>query len=168
MTVEVDDSGWGDLIGGAVIVMRRLHSNEKHSGEIPVEAFQGDAFAEKAYLNHALRIVREGAEALSIARDEPVHICTGYILSAVGAALSNEGYNVVPVKVVGPTQEYAEGQYILHLARVTGLSPEEARRLRGFDTSLGWVLRDLHKRERVVKTGWKSWERLRGGAEAKV
>ncbi len=164
MTVEVDDSGWGDLIGGAVIVMRRLRTNEKYSGQIPVEAFQGEAFGEKEYLAHALSIVREGAEALKITHDEPLHVCTGYILSEVRKALTNEGYNVIPVKIVGITQEYAEGQYILHLAQVTGLSPEEARHLRGFDTSLDWVLRDLHKRERLVKTGWKSWGRLKSGA----
>jgi hypothetical protein len=167
VTIEVDDSGWGDLIGGAVIVMRRLHTNEKYSGEIPVEAFQGDAFAEKEYLAHALRIVREGAAAMKIAQDEPIHVCTGYILSEVRRSLAHEGYTVVPVKVVGATQEYAEGQYILHLARVTGTSPEEARRIRGFDTSLDWVLRDLHKRERLVKTGWKSWGRLSGAEKKK-
>jgi len=167
VTVEVDDSGWGDLIGGAVIVLRRLRTNEKYSGEIPVEAFQGKAFGEKAYLTHALRIVREGVETLKIANDEPVHICTGYILSEVRKALANEGYTVVPVKIVGVTQVYAETQYVLHLARVAGIFPEEARHLRGFNMSLDWVLRDLHKRERLVKTGWKSWGRLRNDAKAK-
>ena len=83
MVVEVDDSGWGDLVGGAVIVMRRLRRNEKYVGGVPVEAFQGQAFKAKAYLPHVLRIVSEGAEALGIEKDEPVHICTGYILSEV-------------------------------------------------------------------------------------
>src|SRR5512138_3016704 len=111
MVVEVDDSGWGDLVGGAVIVMRRLGRNDKYVGEVPVEAFQGQAFKAKMYLPHVLRIVREGAEFLGIEKDEPVHVCTGYILSEVRKALANEGYRVVPSRIVGATQELAEAEY---------------------------------------------------------
>lgn len=165
MVVEVDDSGWGDLVGGAVIVMRRLRSNEKYVGEVPVEAFQGSAFREKEYLRHVLRIVREGVEALGIPKGEPVRVCTGYILSEVRKALANEGYSVVPSKIVGVTQEFAEEEYLKHLSRLGVGSPEEARRIRGFDASLAWVLRDVDKRERLVKTGWKSWPRLKAGED---
>ena len=165
MVVEVDDSGWGDLVGGAVIVMRRLENNEKYIGGVPVEAFQGQAFKAKAYLSHVLRIVREGLDALGIEKGEPVHICTGYILSDVRKALTNEGYKVVPTRIVGATQELAETEYINHLSRLGVGTPEEARRIRGFDASLTWVLRDVDKRERLVKTGWKSWPRLKTGED---
>lgn len=158
----MDDSGWGDLVGGAVIVMRRLGTRDKYVGEVPVEAFQGSAFKEKTYLTHVLRIVREGAEALRIPKDEPVHVCTGYILSEVRKALANEGYRVVPSRIVGATQEFAEEEYVKHLARLGVGTPEEARGIRGFDKMLDWVLRDVDKRERFVKTGWKAWPRLRG------
>ena len=163
MVVEVDDSGWGDLVGGAVIVLRRLGKNEKYVGEVPVEAFQGQAFKAKAYLPHVLRIVREGAEALGITTDEPLHVCTGYILSEVRKALANEGYRVVPSRIVGVTQEFAEEEYIKHLSRLGVGASEEAKRIRGFDNSLAWVLRDVDKRERLVKTGWKAWPRLKSG-----
>ncbi len=166
MVVEVDDSGWGDLIGGAVIVMRRLGKNDKYVGEVPVEAFQGNAFNEKEYLKHVLRIVREGVEALGIKKDEPVHVCTGYILSEVRKALTNEGFNVVPSRIVGATQEFAEDEYIKHMSRLGVGSPAEARRIRGFDASLAWVLRDVDKREHLVKTGWKSWPRLKVGEQS--
>ena len=152
-------------MGGAVIVMRRLGRNEKYVGEVPVEAFQGQAFKAKAYLQQVLRIVREGAEALGIEKDEPVHVCTGYILSEVRKALANEGYKVVPSRIVGATQEFAEAEYLRHLSRLGVGAPEEARRIRGFDASLTWVLRDVDKRERLVKTGWKSWPRLKTGED---
>jgi hypothetical protein len=163
MAVEVDDSGWGDLIGGAVIVMRRLGKNENYVGEVPVEAFQGSAFKAKTYLPHVLRIVREGAEALGVDKDESIHVCTGYILSEVRKALENEGYKVVPSRIVGATQEFAEEEYIKHLSRLGVGTLEEVRRIRGFDASLAWVLRDVDKRERLVKTGWKAWPRLKAG-----
>jgi hypothetical protein len=165
MVVEVDDSGWGDLVGGAVIVMRRVGTNERYVGEVPVETFQGSAFKTKAYLHHVLRIVREGAEALGITKDEPVHVCTGYILSEVRKALANEGYKVVPSKITGITQEFAEEEYAKHLSRLGVGTPDQAMKLRGFDSFLAWVLRDVDKRERLVKTGWKAWPRLKAGED---
>jgi hypothetical protein len=165
LVVEVDDSGWGDLVGGAVIVMRRLGTRDRFTGEVPVEAFQGHAFKDKAYLTHVLRVVREGAEALAITKDEPIRVCTGYILSEVRKALANEGYKVVPSRIVGETQEYAEEEYVKHLSRLGVGTPDQAKKLRGFDTMLAWVLRDVDKRERFVKTGWKAWPRLRVGED---
>ena len=163
MVVEVDDSGWGDLVGGAVIVMRRVGTNDKFVGEVPVEEFQGSAFKSKAYLPSVLRILREGSEALSITKDEPVRVCTGYILSEVRKALANEGYKVIPSKITGVTQELAEEEYIKHLSRLGVGTIDQVKRLRGFDSFLAWVLRDVDKRERLVKTGWKAWPRLKLG-----
>jgi len=165
LVVEVDDSGWGDLVGGAVIVMRRQGTRDRYVGEVPVEAFQGSAFKGKAYLPHVLRIVREGVDALNIKKDEPIRVCTGYILSEVRKALANEGYQVVPSRIVGETQEFAEEEYVKHLSRLGVGTPDEAKRLRGFDSMLVWVLRDVDKRERFVKTGWKAWPRLRAGED---
>ncbi len=163
MVVEVDDSGWGDLIGGAVIVMRRIGTNEKFVGEIPVEAFQGPAFKAKAYLSYVLVIAREGAEALSITKGEPIHICTGYILSEVRKAFTNEGYKIIPCKITGTTQEIAEEEYIKHLSRLGVGTMDQVKHLRGFNKSLAWVLHDVDKRERFVKTGWKAWPRIKSG-----
>lgn len=163
MVVEVDDSGWGELVGGTVIVMRRVGTNEIYVGEVPVEAFQGPAFKAKAYLPHVLRIVREGTDALEITKDEPIHICSGYILSEVRKALVNEGYLVLPSRIIGTTQKLAEEEYIKHLSRLGVGTPDQTRRLRSFNNFLTWVLHDIDKREHLVKTGWKAWPRLKTG-----
>ena len=107
--------------------------------------------------------LREGAEALNIEKDEPIHICTGYILSEVRKALYNEGYNVIPSRIVGETQELAEDEFIKHLSRLGVGKPNYVKELRGFNNFLTWVLRDVDKRERFVKTGWKAWPRLKTG-----
>ncbi len=152
-------------MGGAIIVMRRVNTNERYVGEVPIETFQGSAFKAKTYLPYVLRIVREGTEALNITKDEPIHICTGYILSEVRKALTNEGYKVVPSRIAGVTQEFAEEEYAKHLNRLGVGTPNQVRRLRGFDSFLVWVLRDVDKRERLVKTGWKAWPRLKKGED---
>jgi hypothetical protein len=163
MVVEIDDSGWGDLIGGAIIVVRHVDTNNSYVKEIPLESFQGTAFKEKAYFPYILQGVREGLRILGISKDEPLYICTGYILSEVRRILVQEGYVVVPHKITGITQELAEMEYLKHLNRLGIGTLYQAKHLRSFDSLLAWVLQDIDKREHLVKTGWKAWPRLKRG-----
>jgi len=165
MVVEVDDAGWGDLIGGAVIVLRRLESDERFTGEIPLSAFQGSAFSEKQYLVEAIRIVREGISTLKINKDEELRVCTGYILSGVRAGLVNEGFTMKPFRIVGKTQEFAETEFVKSLVRLGVGALTEVKSMRSYKGFLKWILADLENRERYVKTGWASWSKLRSRAD---
>lgn len=143
--------------------MRRVETGEHLVGEISLEIFQGESFKEKLYLGRALEVVREGIWRLGVEKDEPIHICTGYILSEVRAALEREGYEILPSKIVGATQELAEAEFVRSLVQL-GVGDEDfVAGMRSFDSFLEWVLDDLNSRERFVKTGWSSWPRLRGG-----
>jgi len=143
--------------------MRRVESGEAYVGEIPLDVFRGDAFGEKRYLHEAIKIVGEGIERLGIAKDEPMRVCTGYILSGVREALGREGYTVVPSKITGVTQELAEEEFVKSLVRLGVGGEAEVRRMRRFSSLLKWVRQDLEGRERFVKTGWKVWRRIRAG-----
>ncbi len=99
-------------------MMRRVETGESYSGEISLDLFQGGAFKTKSYLVQALKVVAEGMERLRVSQDEPIHICTGYILSKAREALIEEGYTVEGVKIVGPTQELAEREFLKSLVRV--------------------------------------------------
>ena len=156
MVIEVDDSGWGDLIGGAVIVLRRIESDERFVGEISLKAFQGTTFEDKQYLLEVLKVVREGVLALGVTQDEPIRVCTGYILSGVRNALLNEGFKVIPTRIVGITQKYAEEEFIKSLVRLNVGSLSEVKAIRSFKGYLEWIFKDLKNREHLVKTGWKS------------
>ena len=155
MTVEVDDAGWGDLVGGCVIVARRVETGEHYVGEIPVEFFQGELFRKKEYLDEAAKIVEEAMRSLGVSREEEVRICTGYILSKARKRLSEKGYNVKPTKITGETQRLAEQMFLRSLRRL-GLILDEENPKRRFQSLLEWVSEDP-ARERYVKTGWRSW-----------
>ena len=161
MVIEVDDSGWGDLIGGTVIVLRRIETGENHWGEIPLELFQGDEFKYKAYLRSATRIILEGIDALGVSTDEAIHICTGYVFTHAKDTLKELGYKVTEVKIVGATQNFAEGRFIESLMNMGLGSRGELASIRSFNGFLGWVKADLEGRERYVKTGWNSWPKHR-------
>ncbi len=161
MVIEVDDSGWGDLIGGAVIVMRRVETNEKYTGEIPPELFKAEEFKYKTYLRYATQIILEGLDSLSVEKTEPIHICTGYIFEHAEDTLRELGYKVTEVKIEGKTQELAEKTFIESLVNEGIGSFSEVASMRSFNGFLDWVKEDLEHRERYVKTGWKNWVRHR-------
>jgi hypothetical protein len=148
-------------VGGAVVVMRRVETGEQHVGEVPLKMFQGSRFKDKDYLDRALEIVQHGIEALNVGKDEPVHICRGYILSKAREVLEATEYNVVHTKIEGRTQELAESEFISSLVRLGVGDREEVARMRSFNAFLDWVHEDLEVREAFVKTGWKAWPRLR-------
>ena len=161
MVIEVDDSGWGDLIGGTVIVLRRVETGESHWGEIPLKLFQGSEFKYKAYLRSATQIILEGIDALRVSTDEAMHICTGYVFTHAKDALTELGYKVTEVKIVDETQTLAESRFIESLVRMGLGSKGELASIRSFNGFLEWVKADLDGREKYVKTGWSSWPKHR-------
>jgi len=100
---------------------------------------------------------------LHITHDEPIHICSGYILSKAREALIEEGYTVENVKIVGATQELAEREYLKSLVRLGVGDMSTVASMRSFNSFLAWVHQNIEARERYVKTGWSSWSRLREG-----
>jgi len=161
MVVEVDDSGWGDLIGGVVIVMRRVETGESHVGEIPLELFRVPEFKYKEYLRAVTQIILEGIEDLGIEQGEPLHVCTGYVFSSAKETLMELGYKVKEVKITGATQELAEKTFVESLVRLGVGSHMEVADMRSFDGFLEWVHEDMEHRESFVKTGWRSWSKHR-------
>lgn len=150
-------------MGGAVVVMRRIETGEVYLGEVPLDLFRGEAFKDKLYLEAAAQHVWRGLEALGVQRDEPIHICAGYILSKARMALKVGGFRVVTKRIKGETQALAEREFIMSLDRM-GVGNEAAiRGMRNFSAFLKWVLEDLDGRERYVKTGWRAWPKLRRG-----
>ncbi len=161
MVIEVDDSGWGDLIGGAVIVLRRVETDEEYTGEIPPELFKADEFKYKTYLRYATQIILKGLDELEAPKTEPIHICTGYIFEHAEDTLRELGYKVTEVKIEGKTQELAERTFIESLVKQGIGSFSEIAAMRSFNGFLAWVKDDLSHREKYVKTGWKNWEKHR-------
>lgn len=157
----MDDSGWGDLIGGVVVVMRRVETGETHVGEILLELFKEPEFKYKEYLRSATQIILEGIEELGVEQSEPLHICTGYVFSSAKETLNELGHKVKEVKITGATQELAEKTFVESLVRLGVGSYREIADMRSFDGFLEWVHEDLKHRELFVKTGWRSWSKHR-------
>jgi len=161
MVIEIDDSGWGDLLGGVVIVLRRVETDETYVGEVPLDLFREPEFKYKTYLRYVTHIILDGLEALKASTDEDIHICTGYIFEHAEDTLRELGYKVTPVKIMGKTQKLAENAFIDSLVKMGIGSFDEVASMRSFDGFLTWVKEDPLNRERYVKTGWKKWMKVR-------
>lgn len=161
MVIEVDDSGWGDLVGGVVVVLRRVETGENYFGEIPLELFQGAEFKYKGYLRSATQIILEGLDKLNASTDEAIHICTGYVFTNAKDTLIEVGYRVTEVKIVDETQTLAENRFIESLVNKGLGTKGELFAMRSFNGWLKWAKQDLHNREKYVKTGWGNWPKHR-------
>jgi hypothetical protein len=157
MVIEIDDSGWGDLIGGVVIVLRRMETDEHYSDEIPSELFKQDEFKYKIYLRYATQVILEGLDSLDVSKSEEIHICKGYIFDQAKDILRELGYRIFEKKIIGKTQTFAEKAFIESLVKQSIGTFKEIAEMRSFNGFLTWVKCDLENRERHVKTGWKNW-----------
>jgi hypothetical protein len=161
MVIEIDDSGWGDLIGGTVIILRRIETDESFSGEIPLELFKEKEFKYKIYHRKATQIILKGLDTLEVPKTESIHICTGYVFEHVKNTLRELGYKITEVKITGETQELAERAFIESLVKLGIGTYRMIASIRSFNGFLKWVKEDLPNREQYVKTGWKNWAKHR-------
>lgn len=103
---------------------------------------------------------------MSVGSEEPIHVCTGYVLSRVRQVLSERGYRVVPSKIVGETQRMAEETFVKSLTRIEVHGTPIDSGKRRFLSLLNWVQEDIEEREKFVKTGWRFWKRFKRGYES--
>ena len=168
MTVQIDDAGWGCLIGGVLIGAYRVETQEFVCGEIPVQLFQDGAFACKDYLRGGATVVEQIFQQLEVPADEPVEVCRGYVLDGIREWLSEEGYNWIPAKIEGPLQSLIEGALLQKLQGLgIKVDYETLTKKQGllFWHCLRWLkggnidaTRALPEREALAKTGWASYE----------
>jgi len=129
MVVQIDDAGWGDLVGGCLLGFLRRETGEYIVKLIDVSHFRPPNFAKKTYLREALRLAREALDELKVSKDEEIEICTGSVLSEISYAALGVPRDTLPL---------------------------ESGRER-FYALIRWVMEDFKEREKYVKTGWKSW-----------
>jgi len=154
--ILIDDAGWGDLILGVVVGALKLPEHRYMERRIPVSAFQSPNFERKLYLDEAMRIAEEIVDVMQPDEKTYFKVCSGYILSRIREYLRQRGFHVETVKIEGELQERVEKSYVDWCIEV-GVPPEKLKDKRRFYPLLEWVAEKIELRERLVKTGWKSW-----------
>jgi hypothetical protein len=134
MMLQIDDAGWGCLVGGVVIGCYRMPpepapgalqlGGEFVSGVIAPSYFQNDAaeepnrYSRRRYLDEAAQVAATCLARLKATPAEEVAICSGHVLDGVRAWLSSQGYRWHTARITGALQEQAERAFQLHLAEL--------------------------------------------------
>ncbi len=154
--ILIDDSGWGDLILGVVIGALKLPDRRYMERRIPVSSFQHPHFQNKRYLDDAVKIVEEIVKVMQPDDETVFKVCSGYVLSSIRSYLRKKGFRVEEIEVTGDLQEMVERSFAQWCKEV-GIEFERLEGKRSFNTFLEWVAEKPRLREKIVKTGWKSW-----------
>jgi len=155
--ILIDDAGWGDLILGVVIGALKLPDRKYLERRISVASFQPPNFENRKYLDDAVKIAEEIIEVMQPDTETRFKVCSGYVLSSIRRHLRDHGFSVEEVEVSGKLQEMVERGYIIWCEEV-GVPAERLEDARRFWTLLEWVAEEPKIREKLVKTGWKSWK----------
>jgi hypothetical protein len=156
--ILIDDAGWGDLLLGVVIGALKPPDRRYMDRRIPTSCFQPPNFENKKYLDEAAKIADEIVEVMQPDLETRFKVCSGYVLSSVRRHLQDRGFKVEEVEITGELQEMVERSYVRWCVEV-GVPEERLQDKRRFWTLLEWVAERPELRERLVKTGWASWER---------
>ena len=105
-----------------------------------------------------MKIADEIVEVMQPDAETSFRVCSGYVLSSIRRRLAELGFRVEEVEIVGELQEMVEKSYVRWCIEV-GVPSERLEDKRRFWTLLEWVAERPELRERLVKTGWKSWKK---------
>lgn len=166
--IQIDDAGWGSLVGGVVIGACRVESPRTQHAfkEVPVTYFQGETFKKKLYLGVAADLALELMDELLVMKTEEVKVCTGYVLEAIRIKLMAEGYQVTPAKIGEPLQTLIEQELldrVLAIGVDTDLETLTTKQGLYFWQCVNWLKggdmdgQALPQREKHCKTGWASY-----------
>lgn len=160
MTIQIDDSGTGDLVGDAFIGFLRKETGELIFKTLPVELFQNENWKNKMPFKVVVDLVEEGLNELNFNRDnEKIEICRGNIFDQVRTYFEEEGIYYELATIEGQLQDAVEGKLVEHLRKL-GVRSKNLTTKSGakrYFVLFNWVYRDFPNREKFVKTGFKKW-----------
>ena len=159
-TIEIDDSGTGDLVGDAFIGFHVIETGEIIFRGIPVGMYNKENHENRQSFTCILEKVKGGLKALNFNKEnDTIQICRGNCFDLVREWFDEEGIKHEPAIVEGKLQDAVEGRFIDHLRKLGVRSPNLTTEagIKRFFILFNWVSRDLSSREKYVKTGFPSW-----------
>jgi hypothetical protein len=161
MTIEIDDSGTGDLVGDAFIGFLRKETGELIFRTLEVDLFKNDNWKNKMPYKVTLENVKDGLKALNFDKEkEKILLCRGNIFDEVRNYFDEEGINYEPTIIDGKLQDAVEGRLVKHLRYDLGIRSRNLNKKSGakrYFILFNWVSHDFYKREKYVKSGFKKW-----------
>ena len=164
MTIEIDDSGTGDLVGDAFIGFYRKKPEKIIFKTLPVDLFKGENWKNKMPFKRTVDLVKEGLNELNFdMHKEKVLLCRGNIFDDVRAYFIEEGIFYEDAIIEGKLQDAVELKLVNHLRNDLGIRSRNLTIKSGakrYFVLFNWVSYDFYKREKYVKSGFKKWNTI--------
>lgn len=162
LTIEIDDSGTGDLVGDAFIGLLRKETDELVFKTLSVDLFKGDNWKNKMPYIMAVELVKEGLKELKFNKEtEKIDLCRGNIFDRVRDYFDEEEIKYKPAIIDGKLQDAVEGKLVDHLRYDLGVRSKKLTTKSGakrYWILFSWVSYDFYRREKYVKSGFKKWK----------
>ena len=164
MTIEIDDSGTGDLVGDAFIGFYRKKPEKIIFKTLPVDLFKGENWKNKMPFKRTVDLVKEGLNELNFdMHKEKVLLCRGNIFDDVRAYFIEEGIFYEDAIIEGKLQDAVELKLVNHLRNDLAIRSRNLTIKSGakrYFVLFNWVSYDFYKREKYVKSGFKKWNTI--------
>jgi len=160
MTIEIDDSGTGDIIGSAFILFWRRETNTLVKKEVPLKLYQSPDF-NKLTKEYIKDLFIETFKEMNIPKTEDIYLCTGNCFDIARVFLKEEGYNFHDAKIEGYLQDLVEQTYLDHIIEEFNVPAHRVSLESGakrFFSLFHWVYQDFPRRKAFVKSGFPKWK----------
>ncbi|MCG8538736.1 MAG: hypothetical protein MJA82_02200 [Clostridia bacterium] len=157
--ILIDDAGSGSLIGGTIIGIMRIETEEYLYDIIPLQYYSPELFQKKMYLDYVVKIVSNLFKRLNVTQDEDILICRGYMFDKLRIWTSNNGFKFNSTKIDEPLQSKIESSFEDY-AIALGFPKRFISYTKypfHFHRILQWVYADYDNRAKLCKRGWKSF-----------
>jgi hypothetical protein len=161
-TIEIDDSGTGDIVGDAFIGFHDVDTGKIIFRGISVGLYTAENRDDNRPKKAILSVVRDGLKSLNFNKEKDrVLLCRGSCFDLVREYFEKEDFNYFPAIVEGKLQDAVEGRFVSHLKTLgvdsNNLSKEAGKER--FFALFNWVCENFPERKRFVKRGFPSWEK---------
>ena len=161
-TIEIDDSGTGDLVGDAFIGFHVLETGKIIFRGIPVGLYNEENHKDRKWFDYIVDMVKDGLEALNFDKESDlVQICRGSCFDRVREWFDEVGIKHEPSIIEGKLQDAVEGRLISHL-RSLGVTSKKLTKEAGsqrYFVLFNWVAHNFPEREKFVKSGFPAWKK---------
>ncbi|MBD3196511.1 MAG: hypothetical protein GF311_11140 [Candidatus Lokiarchaeota archaeon] len=159
-TIEIDDSGTGDLIGDAFIGFHIVETGKIIFKSVPVGLYNKENLRKNAPKKKILELVQEGLSDLEYDKDrDKIKLCRGDCFDLVRSYFEEMGITYDPSAIEGKLQDAVEGRFVSHLRKL-GVTSRRLTKKSGakrYFVLFNWLSRDFPNREKYVKSGFKRW-----------
>ena len=153
-TIEIDDSGTGDLVGDAFIGFHVVETGEIIFRGIPVGLYNKKNHKNRKSFKYILKMVKDGLKSLDFNKEcDLVRICRGSCFDLVREWFDQTDIKHEPAIIEGKLQEAVEGRFVAHLRKL-GVRSRSLTIEAGFQryfVLFNWLTCDFPHREKYVK-----------------